>query len=278
MAFLPDAAPRVYPLRVAVAVILALALCALFVLAWLQHVHKRGARTDDDDGEDFFWYWIRGESFIYPAMPPSERLDSIDWNVMANVHEELLVLLATWGRAADTAGLAWWLGAGSVLGWVRNRSLIPWDDDIDIHISAKDLHLVQARIIPYLQRECEDFVMMWCYGWSLKLTRRSSPLLFLDFFVKVEDTGRWRTAEIKMLDGKLAPIWGKYFLTDNLTDDVLFPLRAVSLHGVPAFLPNDPEAVVKLSYGNDAVLSPRVFAAHDDGDLLARNDCVVLLS
>jgi hypothetical protein len=255
-----------------------LGLGVLAVILFLACPRQGRTRGDGNAAEAAFSYWIRGERFLYPAVPPSARLSSIDWNVMANIHEELLVLLSAWSSAAAAVGLPWWLGAGSVLGWVRNQSLIPWDDDIDIHVSVNDLHLIQERIVPHLRREFDDFVLIWCFGWCLKLTRRSSPLVYLDFFVKVRDAGLWRTAEIKMQDGKLAPIWGKYYVADNVTDEMLFPLQAVSLHGVPAFLPKDPEAVAKLNYGEDAIYSPQVFAAHTDGDLLARQDCVVVLA
>ena len=272
------------PVSVIIACLIALTVCMCVLLVALR---LRGARQEESgvvpitQGEGVatdagLSYQIRGEWFTYPTVPQSDRLASMDWEHMARVHEDLLVLLSVWSEAASAVGLPWWIGDGSCLGWVRNRSLIPWDDDIDIHLSMDDLHLVQEKIIPYLKKKHPDFIVMLCFGWCLKVTRRSSAYTYLDIFVKVRDSGLWRTAEIAMSGGSLAPIWGRYYYGDNLPEHMLFPLKAVSFHGVPGFLPKDPEGAVTLQYGMDAIVSPKVYPAHSDGNLLARTDCVVL--
>ena len=49
-----------------------------------------------------------------------------------------LDLLQEFGRLCQQAGLTYWVAFGSLLGAVRHRGFIPWDDDVDILMPRKD--------------------------------------------------------------------------------------------------------------------------------------------
>ena len=53
------------------------------------------------------------------------------WKILLDMLEEVLIV-------CQRHGLTVWLGAGSILGAVRHKGIIPWDDDIDICMPRPD--------------------------------------------------------------------------------------------------------------------------------------------
>ena len=58
---------------------------------------------------------------------------------------ELLYMLREVTAAFDRGGLRYTLGGGSVLGALRHRGFIPWDDDIDINMPRADIDRLHER-------------------------------------------------------------------------------------------------------------------------------------
>ena len=55
-----------------------------------------------------------------------------------------LDLLAEFETLCDRAGLTWWLYAGALIGAVRHKGFIPWDDDVDLLMPREDFDRLQA--------------------------------------------------------------------------------------------------------------------------------------
>jgi len=49
-----------------------------------------------------------------------------------------LDMVAEFQRVCDAAGLKWWACGGTILGAVRHKGYIPWDDDIDLMMMRDD--------------------------------------------------------------------------------------------------------------------------------------------
>ena len=54
------------------------------------------------------------------------------------LQESELVILDELDRLARKHGIKYFITAGTLLGAVRHKGFIPWDDDIDVVMSTKD--------------------------------------------------------------------------------------------------------------------------------------------
>lgn len=61
---------------------------------------------------------------------------------LENAHRILNILLSEFDRVCQKHGLHYYLICGSLLGAVRHKDLIPWDDDVDIAMPRKDFDLL----------------------------------------------------------------------------------------------------------------------------------------
>ncbi len=76
----------------------------------------------------------------------------IDDNTLALIKKESLIILKDITTLLDKMGINYILAYGTLLGAVRHKGYIPWDDDIDIHIHEKDID----RFVKSLELEYKD--------------------------------------------------------------------------------------------------------------------------
>jgi len=84
-------------------------------------------------------------------------------------------------------GVDYQLGFGSLLGQVRNKSLIPWDADVDLMVSVSDQWRIEELWSPYLTSEgksvesCQSMPMFTFWvpsGWDPQSNATSADQLF----------------------------------------------------------------------------------------------------
>lgn len=71
-------------------------------------------------------------------MDEKQRLRPHTQSQLRRCQLKQLEILKTVARICDEEGIAYWLYGGTLLGAVRHGGFIPWDDDLDIAIMARD--------------------------------------------------------------------------------------------------------------------------------------------
>ncbi len=179
-----------------------------------------------------FWKSLRrrGESpaetkrRVFLAWPPAE-------GALRNAQLNNLELLRQLKSICDRNGLTFFLLWGTLLGSVRHRGYIPWDDDIDVGMTASDYERLRALLAddPHLR---VDMYYNWDYGTVCpKLKYKSTESFWVDLFlfeeIRVSEENRNdRWMQVKTLGGELQKerlkIIQKYYPPDS---PCLVPVR-----------------------------------------------------
>jgi len=94
-----------------------------------------------------------------------EKKDGIEYYSIPNLRKVQLAqleLLKIVDKVAQDNGIDYWLDGGTLLGAVRHRGFILWDDDVDICLLKKDYDKLIPLLNSYIANE-KDFELMY-YG------------------------------------------------------------------------------------------------------------------
>ncbi|MBD5394865.1 MAG: LicD family protein [Lachnospiraceae bacterium] len=85
------------------------------------------------------------DEFFRPEVRENFQIDT----TMKTVWAAQLEVLSEINKVCERHGLTWYMAFGSLLGAVRHRGFIPWDDDIDICLKREDY----MQLLYYLSEE-----------------------------------------------------------------------------------------------------------------------------
>jgi hypothetical protein len=142
--------------------------------------------------------------------------------------------------------LPYWIDGGSILGAIRNKGIIPWDDDLDIGILKKDEKRF-LRLRSVLGRAGYSITPVW-FGYKIFYSDRpfidgfdySFP--FMDVFIFDLIDG-----EYKLAQDEAREMWPK----ESWPKDDLFPLKPYRLGEIIAMGPAKHLDYLNKMYGND---------------------------
>ncbi|KAK6982292.1 hypothetical protein BgiMline_017665 [Biomphalaria glabrata] len=140
--------------------------------------------------------------------------------------------------ALNRRGVQFFLRAGTLIGVLRHRGLIPWDDDMDIAIHVKDWMTVRE-------------VLSCIEGYVLKV----DPIMHWKFFV---NTSWYPFIDIFFYTGNDEYVWAITDYTRRtmvLEISHVFPLSTGVFEGIEVPTPKDTEIILRKQYDLDTCVS-----------------------
>ncbi|MBR5033754.1 MAG: LicD family protein [Bacteroidales bacterium] len=228
-------------------------------------------------------------------VPPTKNVG------LRNVQIGDSLLLGIFDKICRSNGITYWIDFGTLLGYVRHKGFIPWDDDMDVSMPRDDYN----RFISLTHQEFESYGIdiieyPGCYGIGYKHKQTG---LWLDVFPK-DKYGITRTYddEIDNLKTKINKYKKKFGIPKDIIDpkvlakrrekiigventshnilymslefflprcvchdeNWIFPLNRGFFEGIEVNIPNDVDTVLSQIYGKQYMSFPQSGIEHHD--------------
>lgn len=177
-------------------------------------------------------YIVRGEKFSYKVSPKREKV----WKIELDILMEL-------DRICRKFGLRYFLDSGTLLGAVRHKGFIPWDDDIDLLMPRKD------------------------YDKLIEIA--SQELSFPYYLQHISTDSKYPGLHVKIRNSETTAIIKSWLFTDvnqGIFIDI-FPLEG---------LPNNPKKADEL-YAKASVLGRAIKSYYNFDKILSLNPRIILM-
>ena len=133
---------------------------------------------------------------------------------MRLIQKANLGLLKIFDRICKENGISYWLDFGTLLGAVRHKGFIPWDDDIDVGIMRDNYE----KIITIFEKGLEDYPDLYC-SFShngknkcfVKIRHKKSENIFVDLFPYDSYYKKLNFEEQVILSNKITELMKKKF-------------------------------------------------------------------
>lgn len=137
-----------------------------------------------------------------------------DKEKLAEAQKASLEILLEVDRICRAHGISYMLDAGTLIGAVRHKGFIPWDDDIDIAMTRDNFESFRAAAVNELKAGLELVMPDEFRGGEA----------FYDFTPRIIYLNSRRHAdseETEYYGGKLNHLWVDIFILDNIPDNIL---------------------------------------------------------
>jgi phosphorylcholine metabolism protein LicD len=173
-------------------------------------------------------------------------------------------ILLEWKRIADQLDIKWFVNGGTLLGTLRDKGLIFYDNDIDIVVQMKDHH----KLINY---ECADGFVLTESEAGFNLSRSKLKFPFMDIWVIGPDKHNNEKMTIcgPVINGESLYYFNKVWPNEWYYKKELKRLETALFEDIPVFIPTNAEQIVKRMYGPTFLREYRIESHTEDHALAA---------
>lgn len=188
------------------------------------------------------YYRRNTEQFTFEQTERMYKYLPLEYYYCDKIYTDKLVKMAkTVFSILNKHNIRYWSIFGTLLGVVRHKGVIPWDDDIDIAFDVEELDKLYS-----LKDEFNKYGMILSkidtdkrIVYKLRYSKKDPELkkqLWIDLFPYEKRQNYWHRVK-----GQYTPI----------RDTDLLPLQQSLFHGLSVNVPNNSNAVLDESYGDD---------------------------
>ena len=199
-------------------------------------------------------YKVDGNTYEVPAL----HMDGKGYLLKENIISTERMLIRKFIDIAQRFNIIVWMSGGTLLGFIRHGTVIPWDDDCDFHTSFDNFKIIgskefQTELRKINLERIKVFTTSSSYasriGAALRIRQIGTHYPVLDiFFVKHKNN------LVCKLDS-----WGKGKFTFNKKErwniDDIYPIQTMEIDHIMVPLPNHPNAVLEQQYGHTVLTS-----------------------
>ena len=174
------------------------------------------------------------------------------------IAKELKELLREWVRIAKNHNIDWFCNGGTLLGAIRDKGFIHYDNDVDLCVFFKDYNKIKNAI-------CSDkFYIDVCeQGFQLKYKSKQFP--FIDLFLHAPNPENPNEIILACpyLNNRLTYYASKVCPNDKYDINDVSQFKKIPFEGIMVNVPQNYKKYVKRMYGNDC-LTRYVIYEHTD--------------
>jgi phosphorylcholine metabolism protein LicD len=157
---------------------------------------------------------------------------------LARVQMALREYFKEFDYICNTHDIQYWAEGGTLLGAVREKGIIPHDDDIDISLYESDFEKLKNVMDLDLYPEYE---MIQTHLPLYKFVRKGNPRIFIDIFIFENEN-----EVVQFKEKRHREIWPNFY--HKLED--LFPLQRVPFDHLYIWIPKNPYPYLESGYGD----------------------------
>ena len=188
----------------------------------------------------YFLYYLRNY-FLIPKLLIRNK----------EIHKKILPLLDDIQNSLEKNEIIYWMLSGGVIGYIRhNKSLIPWDDDLDLGILCEGdfkekIDSFKKDIINQGYLFKDSF-----FGYQISLPDNN---VTIDLFIHEHQEDK-----IDLQSIKARKAWPReYFYKDEL-----FPLIEVNLNNQRTLFPKEYQKYIMRAFGKSCLKEAKIYNVH----------------